>query len=155
LIFIFFYDDIFLPPSSGIFSVYDYFSVATIANTTVTHSSQTLETGCDGGVIYIYAYDYAVFTFDRCFFSQCNATYGGVLFLEFICQYVHINRTRFEGNVATYGNDIYVAFCDCFSAAPGGEASIFESCSTSGADNRVECGGAIFDYLDDCSIKTV
>jgi hypothetical protein len=80
----------------------------------------------DGGVLYVSSLSYMNLTIDRCIFSSCRGYYGGVIYLDYFSPWIIINRSRFEENEATFGNDIYSSNSSCFSPN-----TISNSCTTS------------------------
>jgi hypothetical protein len=80
--------------------------------------------------MYIYTPNhYSSFTINRCIFTNCKASLGGVLFLEENIPYIFLTHTRFENNDANDGDDICAYTLPCFNDVKSGS---FDSsvCST-------------------------
>jgi hypothetical protein len=86
--------------------VYGDLSPSSMRNSTF-RKINSLNSSMLGGVLYINSpNNYPTFTIFGCIFGLCvGANSGGALYIY--NQYIQIIRTRFEGNRATYGNDIY------------------------------------------------
>jgi hypothetical protein len=109
--------------------------------------SRTTYYGTYGGVLYLSTPNYSTFTIHRCVFTQCNALYGGALYLSSSTPFITITQTRFQSNSATSnGEDIYVGTSPCFNSHSSGSGSLASStCSTTtayGDSRRVYCNGS-------------
>jgi hypothetical protein len=155
VVFVFFCCGAFLPPSSGIFFVYGNLSPSTITNSTFTRITP-LYSETYSGVLYVDTPNYSTFTIYRCVFAQCNAYWGGALFLSSSSPYIPITSTRFEGNSAIgRGDDIYVNTSPCLLDASGGEGSLDGTCSTTQGGDRVYCSGTTGYLSNECPTEIV
>jgi hypothetical protein len=92
-----------------------------------------------GSVIFITAPLLSTFSIiiDLCIFAECTSPDGRAalcFFDNILYSKVNVNRTRFENNKASLGNDIFCSDCDCLSSL---ESSI---CYSKTLENESESG---------------